>query len=282
MALRLRRLCSTNEYFDIKTKEYAAYLVARGHDPGSVMDTFKNIRDIPRNDARKKKIANDNSKIILSTKYNPRGPDVLNIINKHIHLISNTPSLKNVLPANSIMVSFKCEQNLKELLLRGDPYNIKWDITENSKLGYRRCVKRCDSCDNFVLVKDHIISNSTGKCFTIKHEFSCSSKCVVYCAFCLKCGQQGVGSTINWKPRLANYKAHIKKKIPSCRIVRHYMEDCINENDPLGYIKFIIVDGLNNTENLSSDEIDALLLEKEKFWIGILVTQHEGMNATHD
>ena len=109
VALRLRRLCSTNEDFDIKTKEYAAYLVARGHDPGSVMDTFKNIRDIPRNDARKKKIANNNSKIILSTKYNPRGPDVLNIINKHIHLISNTPSLKNVLPANSIMVSFKRE-----------------------------------------------------------------------------------------------------------------------------------------------------------------------------
>ena len=49
------------------------------------------------------------SKFILSTKYNPRGPDVLNIINKHIHLISNTPSLKNVLPANSIMVSFKRE-----------------------------------------------------------------------------------------------------------------------------------------------------------------------------
>ena len=93
----------------------------------------------------------------------------------------------------------------------------------------------------------------------------------------MKCGQQGVGSTINWKPRLANYKAHIKKKIPSCRIVRHYIEDCIHENDPLGYIKFIIVDGLNNTENLSSDEIDALLLEKEKFWIGILVTQHKGI-----
>ena len=98
----------------------------------------------------------------------------------------------------------------------------------------------------------------------------------------MKCGQQGVGSTINWKPRLANYKAHIKKKIPSCRIVRNYIEDCIHENDPLGYIKFIIVDGLNNTENLSSDEIDALLLEKEKFWIGILMTQHKGMNATHD
>ena len=114
------------------------------------------------------------------------------------------------------MVSFKREQNLKELLLRGDPYNIKRDITENSKLGYKRCVKRCDSCDNFVLVKDHIISNATGRCFTIKGEFSCSSKCVVYCAFCMKCGQQGVGSTMNWKPRLANYKAHIKKKIPSC------------------------------------------------------------------
>ena len=43
-----------------------------------------------------------------------------------------------------------------------------------------------------------------------------------------------------------------------------------------------LVDGLNNTDNLSDKEIDDLLLEKEKFWIGSLVAQHSGMKCSHD
>ena len=39
---------------------------------------------------------------------------------------------------------------------------------------------------------------------------------------------------------------------------------------------------VNNTTHLTSKNIDALLLEKEKFWIGTLVTQHKGLNGTHD
>ena len=40
--------------------------------------------------------------------------------------------------------------------------------------------------------------------------------------------------------------------------------------------------GLNNVESLSTDDIDDLLLRKEKMWIGMLLTQHKGMNASHD
>ena len=42
------------------------------------------------------------------------------------------------------------------------------------------------------------------------------------------------------------------------------------------------MDKLENVDDLSIGEIDELLLEKEKFWIGTLVTQHQGMNGTHD
>ena len=37
---------------------------------------------------------------------------------------------------------------------------------------------------------------------------------VIYIAFCLNCLKQRVGSTVvGWKPRLRNYKSHIKKKM---------------------------------------------------------------------
>ena len=39
---------------------------------------------------------------------------------------------------------------------------------------------------------------------------------------------------------------------------------------------------IDNTDNLSEGHIEDLLLQKEKLWIGTLVTQHQDMNATHD
>ena len=47
-------------------------------------------------------------------------------------------------------------------------------------------------------------------------------------------------------------------------------------------MKFTIIDSLTNIEGLDTKSIDALLLTKENFWIGTLITQHQGMNSTHD
>ena len=37
-----------------------------------------------------------------------------------------------------------------------------------------------------------------------------------------------------------------------------------------------------NVDHFLYDEVDELLLQKEQFWIGTLVTQHKGLNETHD
>jgi len=35
-------------------------------------------------------------------------------------------------------------------------------------------------------------------------------------------------------------------------------------------------------DQLNKDDIDSLLLEKGKFLIGTLITQHHGLNGSHD
>ena len=40
------------------------------------------------------------------------------------------------------------------------------------------------------------------------------------------------------------------------------------------YLRFVILDVLTNTKSLSNDDTEDLLLRKEKFWCGALVTQH--------
>ena len=172
---------------------------------------------------------------------------------------------------------------MRELLTRADPYSIKPDLTADlSGMGYKFCQQICDSCSAFVMESNTIKCTATGKVFWIRRELSCETKNVVYVAMCTLCLKQGVGSTTVWKPRLRNYKSHIKNGIETCGIAKHFINHCVDIDDPCGYLVFYIVDCLDNTDNLSSEEIDDLLLEKEKFWIGALVTQHQGMNCSHD
>jgi hypothetical protein len=219
--------------------------------------------------------------MVFSTKFNPRGPNIKAIVNKHIHLINECQSLKKIFP-KGVMTAYKHEKKLKELLMRGDPYTIINNQLYTNQHGYTRCNQTCDSCDNFVFETDHITSYATGKIYSIKKDFTCKTKFVVYCAICLKCKEQGIGSTVDWKRRLANYKNHIKKRLSTCCITKHFFQKCINNENPCSNLKFVILDKVDNTEKLSEEQKENLLFQKEKFWIGNLITQHQGMNGTHD
>ena len=281
VSLRLRRICSTIEEYDLKSKEYAAYLVARGHDSLSVTAAFAATRSKTIEEARQKVTRETFNRVVFPTKFNPRGPNVRAIVKKHSHLLSKSDTTRKIFPSG-IMVAYKREQNLKELLSRADPYSIKPDITDLTPRGYKRCNKKCDSCDNFVIETDSIVCQATKKQFKIRRDFNCLSTHVIYCAFCTSCCKQGIGSTVNWKQRLAIYKSHIKNKHETCSIVKHFLHECADEENPSGNLMFVIVDGLENISSLSKVEIDKLLLQKEKFWIGTLLTMHKGMNSTHD
>ena len=97
---------------------------------------------------------------------------------------------------------------MKELLVPSNPY--KPNKLEGQ--GCYKCdAKRCDSCKNFL-----IFGNSFRPAAVILEGYSSyfkgfsSHSNVVYLAECVLCGSQGVGSTANFKSRLANYKSHIK------------------------------------------------------------------------
>ena len=79
---------------------------------------------------------------------------------------------------------------------------------------------------------------------------------------------------------IINPISHIKKKVRSCSIVNLFIDICSDTDDPSRNIRFIIIDQLNNTNSLSPDDIDDLLLQKERLWISMLVTIHKGLNST--
>ena len=148
-------------------------------------------------------------------------------------------------------------RNLQELLARADPSNIKNDLLDLNVHGYKTCGKKCNSCNNFVDETSFVISKATRGKYWIRRDNTCTTKNVTSLLSCTKCGEQGQGSTVSWKPCLSSYKSHIKQSVRSCKIVKHFIEKC---NDPT--ITFVILDVLTNTESLSMGDIKDLLLKK--------------------
>ena len=122
VALRLRRNCSTDADYILKSRQFMAYLAARGHDPHIIYTVFLSILNTPRELTRKKKEKSPNVAFKFITKYNPVAPNIKQILNKNLNILYSDKRVKNIIPTISV-VHKRCK-NLSELIMRADPYNI--------------------------------------------------------------------------------------------------------------------------------------------------------------
>ena len=72
IALKLKRICDSDEKFTVRSNEYKNYLIARDYKPKVVEKHFSKISKLTRAEARQikpKQQAND--RILFATTYNP-------------------------------------------------------------------------------------------------------------------------------------------------------------------------------------------------------------------
>ena len=87
----------------------------------------------------------------------------------------------------------------------------------------------------------------SGKKFSVRRPFDLPNS---EHSLNISCVLQGVGSTIKWKARLANYKSHIKKENKGAlQNVQPFMNTCVDPDIPRKYLK-----GISHRKTLSSDE----------------------------
>ena len=197
-------------------------MAARNHKPKEIIRTFEKINNQPRSTVQQKRAKSKIKPVIFTTQCNWFGPKINFIIKKHLPIIKNNPNLVEMFPKNSMFCAYERFPNIKDLMVRADPYSIQplKEIDQNPVCS--DCMKRCDSCKSFL---DHV---SSFECFAtktiskIKRYLTCTTPNMIYLAYCTKCGKQGVRLTENWKPRLSNYKSHVKKKVKSWPIVKHF------------------------------------------------------------
>ena len=105
--MRLRRICSQDDDFKVKSEEYIEYLIQCGHDRDHIRSIFKEVSNMTRQEARKSKAKRDSKFCVLSVKYNPRAPDIGKIFKKHLAIIDSEVVARKILPATSIRVAYK-------------------------------------------------------------------------------------------------------------------------------------------------------------------------------
>ena len=85
--------------------------------------------------------------------------------------------------------------------------------------------QKCITCTYLKTGNTHTFKN-TGLEFKIKHNFSCSSKNVIYVLICANCSKEYIGQTSCLKDRLTVHRQHIRDSRLRILDVSKHLHNC--------------------------------------------------------
>ena len=112
-------------------------------------------------------------------------------------------------------------KNIEEWLAKPNTNII--DSSNIVSYGCYDCGRNCIDCKCLQEKGEYFIVMSLRD--KVRQNVNCQSKNVIYVVTCKKCKKQGVGETISFKSRMANYRSCIKNKKISCNIDKHFIEE---------------------------------------------------------
>ena len=125
----------------------------------------------------------------------------------------------------------------------------------------------------------HWKRNVTKRRYKVKQNVNCQSKNVICLVTCKKCKKQGVGETISFKSRMANYRSCIKNKKISCNIDKHFIEETNHSIEDFD-VQIIV-----QLENVPRDKDQARKRRKqfEGYWqITLFTLAPYGLNSINE
>ena len=155
------------------------------------------------------KKSQDNN-IRLITNYNPRNPNLLQILKKFDGLLLMTR--KSVITPDQIKIAYSRSPNLKDMLVKS-----KIDFQPKPKLCQPCWQPRCLTCTH--MNNSQVISNKEHHSYPIRKNFNCKFSDIVYVMTCNVCNIQYVGETSNtMNSRCRGHESSIRteKGSPCC------------------------------------------------------------------
>ena len=119
LALRLRRICSSDETFTVRTNELIQYLNNRGYNLSFLKHEVQRVHTITRTDAPKPSTSTSNSPshVPFIITYNPALRSLSSVIQKHFNILSSSQRCTNVFKSTPL-VAFRRTDNLSDKLVR--------------------------------------------------------------------------------------------------------------------------------------------------------------------
>ena len=200
LAIRLRRICCTDELFELRAKQLMDRLLERGYAKAIVEAGIRKAREGPRLEALKKvergegREAEGGRQHHLIVTYDRRSSPALGqILRSNYNQACARDTRMKTLFKNPPKPTFKKGTNVKQLLVKAKlpkarPANTRAGERENRR-GVSRCNKgtgrnQCRSCPHLTdhpreVIKEVTIYN-TGEKLRIEDQFNCRTKSFIY------------------------------------------------------------------------------------------------------
>lgn len=265
LALRIRRICSTEEYFEKHAKILATHLKNRNYPESAVNKAIDIARNKNRNEILKpqRKKEQPNRQPPFITTYNPLLPRIKNTFTKYQYILHRDERLRNLFPEPPIIAYRKCP-TLQNILVRAELKPLEVNKRPN---GFTHCRRKgCTTCQ-YSQQSTTFTSSRTNRTFTHKSAINCNTTNVIYLITCNKCGLQYIGETgRKLKRRISEHILSIKKKTDTA-VAQHFN----NPGHTLSNFTVTAIEKLNHGEGYRRN--------KENFWIRMIDTfEPTGMN----
>ena len=193
--LRIRRICSTDAFFDKRSEELIKHLVQRGYSRYSLQKDANRVRAIPRHATlqpqEQKATKTDRTPFVIS--FNPALPKISSIVKKHINILQSSANCKQVFPHPPV-IAYKRNASLRDLLVHSElPQNKP---SNQQPAGIHKCNHpRCLTCSFLQEGQTNYTFFNTNESRKISDYISCNSKNLIYLIQCKKCHSQYIGET---------------------------------------------------------------------------------------
>lgn len=266
-AIRVKRICSTDEKASQRLGELRCHLKKRGYNNKSIQKGFEKAKSVPRKELLEYKVKKTNNRIPFVVTYHPALQNVSSTIREHWKEFEKHPELNKLFPEPPVM-AFRRPKSLRDILVRADI--TKQLCTQSGQC--RACeVPRCKSCRQMSNTKT-FKSNTTGKEYTIFGNLTCKTENTVYILECTVCPLQYVGESIQqFNKRMNGHRSDLDRKtfLP---VSQHFLSSPDHSKKDFKKMKITLID---HNPNWSYSQRK----ERESYWIKELGTLHpKGIN----
>ena len=262
-ALRLRRICSTNNEFQDSCDKSRNKLIERGYKQQEINEGIERTKTLDRKKLLEEKTKKQSNRIPLVLTYNRTLPNVK-------RAISNNWNLLHINRRNRNLYDLLGCKNIADAKLQR--------LSKKKKIGFStKCFSKSGNlCCKQVVHTQSFKSSVTQKTYHIFHDLNCKCKLLIYLMECRNCRIQYTGkSETEFNIRLKIHRKDVNRpNAPQAGQHFKLPNHIFNQ-----HARFTLTEQLDNMR-IDTDLATLRLKKREDFWIEKLKTLHPyGLNA---